>query len=213
VLVSEPAALRVVAPELRRWWWLWLVAGIAWVVIALVVLQFDQASITTVGVLVGLMFLLSGVQQFAIAALVERWKWLWALFGLLFLVAGVIALISPENTFAALADILGFLFLIVGGFWIIQAFAERDRYDFWWLGLIAGVAMVVLAFWTAGQFFITKAYVLLVFAGIWALMHGLSDIVRAFVLRSMPVPADTAAMAPPAPEPERRVGPAAAPER
>jgi uncharacterized membrane protein HdeD (DUF308 family) len=54
------------------------VAGrwIAWIVIALVVLQFDQASLTTVGVLVGLMFLLSGVQQLAIAALVERWKWL-----------------------------------------------------------------------------------------------------------------------------------------
>ena len=34
----------------------------------------------------------------------------------------MIALISPENTFAALADILGFLFLIVGIFWIIQAF-------------------------------------------------------------------------------------------
>ena len=36
------------------------------------------------------------------------------LFGVLFLIAGVIAFISPENTFAAIADILGFLFLIVG---------------------------------------------------------------------------------------------------
>ena len=39
--------------------------------------------------------------------------------------------------------------------------------------------MVILAFWTGGQFFIDKAYVLLVFAGIWALMQGFTDIVRA----------------------------------
>ena len=46
---------------------------------------------------------------------------------MLLVVAGVIALISPENTFAAVADILGFLFLIVGFFWIIQAFVGARR--------------------------------------------------------------------------------------
>ena len=45
--------------------------------------------------------------------------------------------------------------------------------------------MTVLAFWTAGQFFIEKAYVLLVFAGIWALMEGVGDISRAFSLRAV----------------------------
>ena len=46
------------------------------------------------------------------------------------------------------------------------------------MGLVAGILMVILAFWTAGQFFVEKAYVLLVFAGIWALMQGLIDIIR-----------------------------------
>ena len=45
--------------------------------------------------------------------------------------------------------------------------------------------MIVLAFWTGGQFFIEKAYVLLVFAGIWALMQGVTDIVRAFQIRKL----------------------------
>ena len=45
--------------------------------------------------------------------------------------------------------------------------------------------MVILAFWTGGQFFIDKAYLLLVFAGIWALMHGVTDIVRAFEVRAL----------------------------
>ena len=51
--------------------------------------------------------------------------------------------------------------------------------------LVAGVLMLVMAFWTSGQFFIEKAYTLLVFAGIWALMHGITDIVGAFRLRSL----------------------------
>ena len=104
---------------------------------------------------------------------------------IILLVAGIIALISPENTFAAIADILGFLFLLVGIFWIIQAFGDRDVNELWWLGLIAGILMVILAFWTGGQFFIDKAYVLLVFAGIWALFHGVNDIFRAFQLREL----------------------------
>jgi uncharacterized membrane protein HdeD (DUF308 family) len=151
-----------------------------------VILQFDDASITTVGVLIGAMFLFSGFQQFALGSFVGGWLQLvmW-LFGLLLVVAGVIALVSPENTFAAMADILGFLFLLVGIFWIIQAFGERDVNELWWFGLIAGVAMIVLAFWTGGQFFIERAYVLIVFAGIWALFAGVNDLFRAFQLRKL----------------------------
>jgi uncharacterized membrane protein HdeD (DUF308 family) len=103
----------------------------------------------------------------------------------LFLIAGVIALISPGNTFAALADALGFLFLLVGVFWILQAFASREISDLWWVGLLSGILMVILAFWTGGQFFIEKAYLLLVFAGIWALMQGFIDLVRAFQIKKL----------------------------
>ena len=180
----EPQASEAIR-GFSRLWWLWIVFGIFWVVIGLVILQFDQASITTVGILVGAMFLASGFQQFMIMAMVDRGGWLYGLFGVLFLIAGVIALISPENTFAALADILGFLFLLVGIFWIIQAFVSREINELWWLGLLSGILMVILAFWTGGQFFIEKAYVLLVFAGIWALLQGVSDVVRAFQIRKL----------------------------
>ena len=170
---------------LSGFWWLWLVFGIAWIAVSVVILQFDQASVTTVGVIVGIMFLGVSVQQFVIAGLAERLRWLFALFGVLFLAAAVLAFISPENTFAAIADILGFLFLLVGIFWIIEAFAAREINPLWWLGLVAGILMVALAFYTGGQFFIEKAYVLLVFAGIWALMNGITDIMRAFQIRKM----------------------------
>ena len=173
------------ARSLAGMWWLWLVVGVAWIVAALVILQFDSASISTIGVIVGAMFAFAGIQQFVLAALAPSLKWLWALFGAFFLIAAVICFINPEETFAGLADVLGFLFLTVGVWWTIRAFLVRGADPLWWLSLISGMLMVVLAFWTSGQFFIEKAYTLLVFAGIWALMHGITDIVRAFQVRSL----------------------------
>ncbi|MGZ5310886.1 MAG: HdeD family acid-resistance protein [Solirubrobacterales bacterium] len=171
--------------SLSKMWWLWLAFGVVWTIVAVVILQFDDASITTVGVIIGLMFLGAAAQNFVLATLADRGRWLFAIFGVLFLIAAVLAFISPENTFTAIADMLGFLFLIVGVFWIIEAFAAKSVNDLWWLGLVAGILMVILAFWTGGQFFIEKQYLLLVFAGIWALMQGVTDFVRAFQIREI----------------------------
>jgi uncharacterized membrane protein HdeD (DUF308 family) len=179
--VSEEAA----APgDLGGLWWVWLVVGVAWIVASLVILQFDRASITTVGVIVGTLFLAAGMQQLYLAFVADSLRWLWAIFGALFLVSGVICFINPKSTFAGMADILGFLFLTVGVWWTIRAFLDKAENPLWWLGLVGGVLMVVLAFWTSGQFFIEKAYTLLVFAGVWAMMQGVTDIVRAFAVRS-----------------------------
>ena len=140
---ARGSEVREVFVGLSKLWWLWLVFGFIWILIALLILQFDQASITTVGVLIGAMFLATGVQQFVIAGLVDGVvRWVLVFFGVLLVIAGVIALISPKNTFAGIADVLGFLFLIVGIFWIVQAFGERGMNEFWWSGLISGVAMI-----------------------------------------------------------------------
>jgi uncharacterized membrane protein HdeD (DUF308 family) len=183
--VAELQEVRAMAGAFSGFWWIWLLVGVLWIVVALIVLQFDQASITTIGIIVGIMFVSAGIQQLALAALAESLGWLWALFGVGFLVAGVICFINPEETFAGLADILGFLFLLIGVWWTIQALLERDGNPMWWLGLVAGLMMVVVAFWTSGQFFLDKAYTLLVFAGIWALLQGISHIIRAFQIRSL----------------------------
>jgi uncharacterized membrane protein HdeD (DUF308 family) len=177
--------LRAATREATGYWWLSLVSGIAWLVISLVILQFDAASVTTVGVLIGFMFAFAAVQSFALTSAGGATAWVSAIFGVLFVVSAVICFVSPEGTFAALADILGFLFLLVGVWWMVRAFMEKPVNPLWWLGLIGGVLMTGMAFWTSGQFFIEKAYVLLVFAGIWALMEGMADIVRAFGLRRL----------------------------
>jgi hypothetical protein len=196
VIVSEHAAspqlevpglqsLRRSARRLTGYWRVLLAAGIAWVAASLVILQFDQASVTTVSILVGLMFLAAGVENLALATLDVPVRWAWALFGGVFVASAVVCFANPTDTFAGLADALGFLFLIVGVWWMVRAFLERAINPLWWLGLISGILMTALAFWTEGQFFIHKAYVLLVFAGIWTLMQGITSIVRAFEIRAI----------------------------
>ena len=178
-------SLREGARELTGYWWMLLVAGIAWIATALVILQFDHASVTTVGVLVGLMFLGVAIENIALARSNVPMRWAWALFGGLFLVSAVVCFSNPSDTFAGLADMLGFLFMIAGVWWMVRAFLERALNPLWWIGLISGILLTGLAFWTSGQFFIHKAYVLLVFAGIWALMQGITSIVRAFQVRAL----------------------------
>jgi uncharacterized membrane protein HdeD (DUF308 family) len=178
-------SVRESARSVTGYWWVLLAVGIAWVAIALVILQFDQASVTTVGVLVGLMFLALGIENLALASLDVPMRWAWVLFGILFLASAVVCFADPTDTFAGLADMLGFLFLIVGIWWMVRAFLERAINPQWWLGLISGILMTGLAFWTSGQFFIHKAYLLLVFAGIWALMQGMTNIIRAFSVRAL----------------------------
>lgn len=176
---------RAFAHALSRTWWLWLVMGILWLIAAVVILQFDQASIKTIGWITGIMFMVVALQNFALAALADRLRWLWAIFGVLFVIAGIVCFINPEETFAGIADILGFLFLMIAVWWAVRAFVEREFNDLWWIGLIGAVLMLILAFWTGGQFYITKAYTLIVFAGIWALMQGITDLVRAFQVRRL----------------------------
>jgi uncharacterized membrane protein HdeD (DUF308 family) len=172
--------LRDTTREITGYWWMPLVGGIAWLVISLVILQFDDASITTIGVLVGLLFTGTAAQNFSMAAAASgATRWLSAIFGVLFVFAAVTCFVEPEGTFAALADSLGFFFGIVGIWWMVRAFIERFVNPLWWLGLISGILMTIMAFWTSGQFYMQKAYILLVFAGIWALMQGINDITRA----------------------------------
>ena len=92
---------------------------------------------------------------------------------------------NPAWTTASLAASLGWLFLLVGIFWIFDAVAVRDESKLWLLGLAAGIIMVILAVWAGLQYSATKLATLLIVAGIWAVMRGVVDIVRGFQLRKI----------------------------
>src|SRR3954466_3712158 len=101
---EEPALLRgpgrMLARGESRYWWALLVTGVAWLVIGWVVLRADATSLATVGVLLGIVFIASGVNEVAVAGMVTGgWKILHYGLSFLFLLAGLWAFIRPINTF------------------------------------------------------------------------------------------------------------------
>jgi uncharacterized membrane protein HdeD (DUF308 family) len=170
--------------ETKRWSWLWLVAGALWILVSVSILQFDGSSAATVGAIAGVMLMFAGVEYFFFGSMTARMRWVWYLFGGFLIVGGGVALFYPTRTFFAIANILGFMFVFMGIMWIVEAFLARDYNDLWWLNLAAGMVTVVLGFWLSGQFLITQAAALLMFAGIWAMMRGILDITLFFTMRT-----------------------------
>ncbi len=174
-----------VKKEAARGSWIWFVTGVLWILVSVTILQFDQASAATVGVIAGAMFVAAGVQTLFFGAVAPRSSWFWYLFGWLLVVGGGIALLYPTRTFFAMASILGFVFVANGTMWVFEAFLTRRHNALWWFNLIAGILTIALGFWLSGQFLVTQAAALLVFAGVWAIMRGILDIMIYFALRTV----------------------------
>ena len=117
---------RMIVRQWARYWWVFLVSGILWLLIAWVVLRGNQTSIAAVGVLVGVVFLLAGINEVGMAAVVPGgWKVWHYILAVLFILAGLWGFIRPVNTFFALASVLGLILIFYGTFEIIQGVASR----------------------------------------------------------------------------------------
>ena len=165
-------------------WWLFLVTGIAWLIIAVMVLRITPASVTTVGVLMGALFLVGAVNEFLISAVRHSWRWAHVAMGVLFVVGSIWAFAHPKNAFWALASVLGLLLIFKGTLDIISAVMTKEVNPTWWLGLVAGILELVLGFWASQQAFPARGALLLLWVGFFALFHGISEIVIAFEVRA-----------------------------
>lgn len=175
---------RAVTREIAGNWWWFLVTGVAWLLISVIVLRFNLASIASVGTLLGAVLLVSGVNEFMLLWLRNAgWKWIHGLLGVVFLIGGVWALIHPIGAFYELASILGFLLILKGSMDIVGSVLQKDISDLWWLGLIVGILELLLGFWASQQFFAARAILILTWVGFAALFRGISEIVIAFELR------------------------------
>ena len=165
-------------------WWLVLETGIAWLIIAVMVLRFTPASVNTVGVLMGVLFLLGSFNEFLIASVRRTWRWAHVVMGALFVAGAIWAFARPFNAFWALASVLGLLLIFKGTLDIIAAVMTKDVNSSWWLGLVAGILEIVLGFWASQQAFPARGALLLLWVGFFALFRGISEIVIGFEVRS-----------------------------
>jgi len=168
-------------------WWIPLVTGSLWVILALIVFQFDYTTVSALSILLGTVCIAAGLFE-AVTAVGTHgwWRTIHIVLALVFVAIGIAAYIHPENTFKALASIFAFYLLLRGIFDIIVALFARPA-ELWWVGLVSGVILIALAFWAAGDFG-HKAFLLVVWVGASALAHGVVQIVTAFRLRHGPPP-------------------------
>ena len=183
MLTRESMATR----EGARYWWVFLLLGLLWFLIAWLVLRRNATSIATVGVLLGVVFLFAAINELGVAAMTPGgWKvWHYIMAGIFFL-GGLYGFIRPVSTFFALASVLGLVLICYGAFQIIEGIASRAVNRYWWLNLITGVLLILLAFWVSGSDRVyalaQRSYLILFWVGFLALFRGFEQLMLAFAV-------------------------------
>jgi uncharacterized membrane protein HdeD (DUF308 family) len=174
---------REASRDAARLWWVFLVTGIIWLLVSLIVFRFDYTSVNAIAILFGIVCLGAGINEFfRMASSTPGWKITHALVGILFIVIGIVAFVHPGDTFRALAAVMSFFFILAGIFEIIISIATHKESPHWWLGLITGIIMLALGFWAAG-YYGHSAILLIVWVGAIALIRGVTEVVFAFKLK------------------------------
>lgn len=178
---GDVAGLAAAGRTVTRRWWLFVLTGVLWIVYAFVVLSASVNTVWAIAVLFGIGFITGGVLELVAATVAEGWRWLHAVFGVIAIIAGIVALVWPGQTFLVLAAIAGWFLMVDGVVNVVIAISTRSLNDLWWLGLILGIAEILIGFWAVG--YVGRSIALLI---VWvaaaALARGISDLVIGFSL-------------------------------
>jgi len=98
--------------------------GITWIVFAFFLLSFNYRTVWAIALIFGIGFIIGGIMELMIAAAAPRWRWLYLLIGIVSIIAGIIALIWPGQTFLVLSALAGWFLLFYG---IIESRRPRRR--------------------------------------------------------------------------------------
>jgi len=166
-------------------WWLFLLTGITWLIVSLIIFQWSYETVYAISFLFGFMAIFAGINEFmTLAVSTSGWRIVRIILGVLFIAAGIWALVHPHNAFATLAGLIGFLLLFKGIFDVMVSFMARGAFELWWLQLLVGILEILLAFWVAGSFE-RKVILLVAYVGIIALSRGITELILAFKLKGL----------------------------
>ena len=167
-----------------RYWWLLLIAGAAWIMIAVVTLRFTYSTVEAVAKLFGVVFLVAAAAEAMMGALSSRgWRVARWLVAVVFVIAGVVAFLAVKATVIGLAAVMSVLFVIWGTLGVVTAIAAR-RERGWRAPLIAGLAELAIGVWMLGSLHASITTLLISVAG-GTVVHGIGDIRSAFLVRKI----------------------------
>jgi len=146
--------------ENRKWY---LGIGILLVLFGILLLASLPFATLSVIFLFGILMMIGGILHFVAAFKIFRGgsRWLWALFGILYLVAGYYAFSTPVKTAIVLTNILAIFLIIAGVIRSINAFILKPLIGWGWIllsGLLTLATGIIILmspdapFWVLGLF-------------------------------------------------------------
>ncbi len=166
-------------------WWLVLIVGIGWMLVALIVLRFNYTSVNAIAILFGIVAIAAGVLEIGMTIIAGGWwKLLYGVLAVVFIATGIVSFIHPGDTFLALAAVISFFLVFAGTFDIITAISARHEVEVWWLQLVGGIIELALGFWAAG-YYGRSAILLVAWVAAFAIIRGVTNIVLAFRVREL----------------------------
>lgn len=161
-----------VAPLRAKWGWI-VALGVVYVLVGFVALGSVVTATVASVLVVGVMMIIAGVAEIISAFQIKSWgKFLvWALLGLLYIIAGFVTFENPLLAAALLTLMLGASLLVSGVVRIFLAFNMKSEMPWMWVALSGVltllVGLVILARWP-----VNSVYILGLFLGIDLIFAG-----------------------------------------
>ena len=171
------------APLRAKWGWI-VALGVVYVIAGFIALG-SVAMATVASVLVvGVMMIVVGVAEVINAFQIKSWGkfLLWALLGVLYIIAGFVTFENPLLAAVLLTLILGASLVVSGIMRIVLAFSMKRETPWIWVAL-SGVITLLLGVLILMRWPVSSLYILGLFLGIDLIMAGAGWIGLGFGLR------------------------------
>jgi uncharacterized membrane protein HdeD (DUF308 family) len=179
----NPQAGSDTAPLRAKWGWI-VALGAVYLIVGFIALgSVVMATVASV-LVVGVMMIIAGIAEVFSAFQVKSWGkfLLWALLGVLYIIAGFVTFENPLLAAALLTLILGASLVASGIMRIILAFSMK-RETPWILVLVSAVITLLLGLLILAHWPVSSLYILGLFLGIDLIMAGAGWIGLGFGLR------------------------------
>src|SRR6476660_5179782 len=181
--IIDPRAGSDTAPLRAKWGWI-VALGVVYLIAGLIALA-SVAMATVASVLVvGVMMIVAGVAEVINAFQIKSWGkfLLWALLGVLYIIAGFVTFENPLLAAVLLTLMLGASLVASGIMRIFLSFSMK-RETPWILVLVSAVITLLLGLLILAHWPVSSLYILGLFLGIDLIMAGAGWIGLGFGLR------------------------------
>jgi uncharacterized membrane protein HdeD (DUF308 family) len=192
--MSTPAEIRLARRVLRHeleaikgnWGWI-LALGIILVVVGTLAVTMPLAATLATALVLGWLLLLAGVAQLVGAFWIREWSgfFLSLLFGLLYVVLGLMFVRAPMKAELALTMLLACVLMVGGLFRIIGSLAHR--FPHWGWVFVGGAINLVLGIMIWQQWLDASLWVIGLFVGIDLIFTGWTWVMLALAVKNLKV--------------------------